>query len=204
MRNNIEIPSRASFPLSYPSAQVLAWSLEAAASSTLFEFWTSEPRSGVWSIALAKSSPDVTVTAIDWEAVLTVTREMANNFSVGDRFTFVAGDLHDVEFGKGYDVAVLGHVLHSEGEKKSRSLLKKAFDALEAGGTIVIAEFLVDADRSGPLLGLMFAVSMVVNTNEGDTFSFEDIPGWLEEIGFSNPRLLDNPGVSPLILATRP
>ncbi len=30
------------------------------------------------------------------------------------------------------------------------------------------------------------------------------IPNWLREAGFVNPRLLDVPAVSPLVLATRP
>jgi hypothetical protein len=45
---------------------------------------------------------------------------------------------------------------------------------------------------------------MLVNTEEGDAFSFEEISGWLRKAGFVKPRLLDVPAVSPLILATKP
>ena len=45
---------------------------------------------------------------------------------------------------------------------------------------------------------------MLVNTDEGDTYSFEEISSWLKQAGFVNPRLLDSPGPSPLILATKP
>ena len=71
------------------------------------------------------------------------------------------------------------------------------------GGTIAIAEFLVDTDRRGPLNGLIFAVNMLVNTEHGNTYSFDEIAGWLTEAGFTNPRQLPGPGPSPLILATR-
>jgi 3-hydroxy-5-methyl-1-naphthoate 3-O-methyltransferase len=37
----------------------------------------------------------------------------------------------------------------------------------------------------------------------GDTFSFKEISDWLSEAGFCDARLLDSPGVSPLILATK-
>jgi hypothetical protein len=50
----------------------------------------------------------------------------------------------------------------------------------------------------------MFAVNMLVHTNEGDTFSFEEINRWSSEAGFRDAHLLDAPGVSPLILATKP
>src|SRR5215469_13629786 len=50
-------------------------------------------------------------------------------------------------FGQGHAIAILGHILHSEGEERSRWLLRKTFDALTPGGTIAIAEILVDAER---------------------------------------------------------
>ena len=96
-----------------------------------------------------------------------------------DRFNFVEGDLLEANFGTGYDVAILGHILHSEGEKRSRELLKKTFRALKSGGVIAIAEWLVNDQRTEPLHALMFAVQMLVNTEKGDTFSFNEIKSWL-------------------------
>ncbi len=118
--------------------------------------------------------------------------------------TTIPGDLLKASFGKNHTVATLGHILHSEGRARSQKLLKKTFDALAPGGTIAIMEFLVNQDRTEPVVGLLFAVNMLVNTEEGDTFSFEEISGWLRKAGFVKPRLLDVPAVSPLILATKP
>ncbi len=67
-----------------------------------------------------------------------------------------------------------------------------------------VAEFLVNKDRTGPVNGLIFAVNMLVNTEHGNTWSFEEISSWLTDAGFVNPRTLDSPGPSPLILATKP
>ena len=39
--------------------------------------------------------------------------------------------------------------------------------------------------------GLMFALNMLVNTERGDTFSFNEIKSWLEEAGFKNARTLE-------------
>jgi 3-hydroxy-5-methyl-1-naphthoate 3-O-methyltransferase len=159
--------------------------------------------SGVFGIALAQRSPQVTVNAVDWPTVLEITRRTAAQCGVADRFSYTGGDLDSVDFGKGHNVATLGHILHSEGEARSRKLLKKTYDAMASGGTIVIAEFLVDADRRGPLTGLLFDVNMVVHTDAGGTYSFEEIRGWLTECGFTDARLVESPGPSPLIFATR-
>ena len=160
--------------------------------------------SGVWGIVLAEYFPLARVTAVDFPVVLEVTKQTAEKHGVAGRFHFSAGDVLAADFGVQHDVAVLGHILHTEGEKRSRQLLQKASNSLAPGGTIAIAEWLVNKTRTGPAHSLMFAVNMLVHSSEGDTFSFDEIAGWLSEAGFRDARLLDSPGVSPLILATKP
>jgi 3-hydroxy-5-methyl-1-naphthoate 3-O-methyltransferase len=189
-------------PLSFPSAQVLAQNLSlAGAPAKILDLAAG---SGVWGIALAQSSPQVHVTAVDWPDVIPTTKATVARFNLSERFSYIEGDLLSADFGTGYNVATLGHILHSEGEARSRQLLKKVFDSLAPGGTIAIAEFLVDAGRTGPPGSLFFAVNMLINTDEGDTFSFEEISSWLTAAGFTAPRTLPAPGPSPLILATKP
>lgn len=160
--------------------------------------------SGVWGIAMARRSPRVTVTAVDWATVIPVTRRCAQKHGVVDRFRFVEGDILEADFGTGHRLATLGHILHSEGESRSKKLLKKVFTALAPGGTIAIAEFVPDEDRCGPPLPLLFAINMLVNTDEGDTFTYSEMSQWLSEAGFTNTRQLNTPGPSPLILADKP
>ncbi|MDW5265655.1 MULTISPECIES: acetylserotonin O-methyltransferase [Acidobacteriaceae] len=191
------------FPLSYPAAQVLARELALGEKGEAVRVLDLAAGSGVWGIALAESSPRVTVTAVDWANVLPVTEKTVARFGLTERYAFVGGDLDTVDFGSGHHVATLGHILHSEGEARSRGLLRKTFAALAPGGTIAIGEFLVNADRTGPVNGLIFAANMLVNTDDGDTYSFEEIGGWLREAGFIDARLLESPGPSPLVLATK-
>lgn len=193
------------FPRNYPAGRRLADVLNLAAAQAPVRVLDLAAGSGVWGIALAQASPRVTVTAVDWPGVIDVTRRVAVRFGVEDRYTFVAGDLANADFGAGYNVATLGHILHSEGEERSRALLRKTFGAMEPGGTIAIAEFLVNEGRDSPPVALFFAVNMLVSTQAGDTsFTFGEISQWLEEAGFENPRLVEAPSPSPLILADRP
>lgn len=188
------------FNMSYPAAQALAAHLRLGKAHVL-DLATG---SGVWGIALAESSPEVRISAVDWPSVLEITKKIATKFGVADRFSYIPGDLLSVSFGSGYNVATLGHILHSEGVERGRELLKRVFAALAPGGIIAIAEFLVKPDRKGPVNGLIFNVNMLVNTENGATYSFEEISEWLRDVGFTNPRLLESPGPSPLILATKP
>lgn len=192
------------FPLSYPAAQVLAAQLALGNREGDVHVLDIAAGSGVWSIALTQSAPNVVATAFDWEGVLPATQAMVERFGLLERYTFLPGDLNTTPFGSGYDVATLGHILHSEGAENSKALLKKTFEALKSGGTIAIAEFLVNEERTGPPGGLIFAVNMLVNTKNGDTFSFKEIGAWLTAAGFVDVRTLDAPGPSPLVLATKP
>jgi ubiquinone/menaquinone biosynthesis C-methylase UbiE len=192
------------FPMSYGVAQELAAYLDFNGKEGAVSVLDLAAGSGVWGIALAQSSPRVRVTAVDWNGVIPITRSNAAKFGLSERFTFVEGDLLEADFGAGHDVATLGHILHSEGEEHSKKLLKKTFDALASGATIAIAEFLVNPDRTGPVNSLIFAVNMVVNTDTGGTYSFEEIAEWLGEAGFTDMRTLATHGPSPLILATKP
>ncbi|HEY0455102.1 MAG TPA: class I SAM-dependent methyltransferase [Verrucomicrobiae bacterium] len=192
------------FPLSYPAAKTLGEHLQMAQSKPGTTVLDLAAGSGVWGIALAQQSPNVNIHAVDWPPVLKVTKKVADRHGVGNRLTAVEGDLTSADFGSGHRVATLGHILHSEGRERSRQLLRKTFAALASGGTIAIMEFLVNNDRTGPPSGLFFAVNMLVNTVDGDAFSFEEISDWLLEAGFKDPRLLEVPAVSPLVLATKP
>ena len=192
------------FPMSFGAAQKFASVLDLDGSGQPLNVLDLAAGSGVWGIAMAQRSQRVRVTAVDWPEVIPITRKTVARFGLMKRFQFVAGDLLAADFGGNYAVATLGHILHSEGEERSRALLRRTFDALASGGTVAVAEFLVNDERTQPLVGLLFAVNMLVNTDCGDTYSFREISSWLGEAGFVNTRTLEAPGPSPLILATKP
>jgi ubiquinone/menaquinone biosynthesis C-methylase UbiE len=159
---------------------------------------------GAWGVPLALNIPDLHVTAVDWEPVLEVTRRTASRWGVGQRFTFLPGDLDTIDFGKDYDIAVLGHVLHAIGAPRSRKLLKKTFDSLAPGGTVVVPEYILDEDRAGPLTSVCFTLAMLVLSDEGAAYTLKELTSWLHEAGFVDVRLFRAVAPSPLILATKP
>lgn len=190
------------FPIGYQAALAVARSVSFPPEAAI-NVLDIAAGSGVWSIALAQSFPNARVTAVDWERVLPVTRKVTAQHGLAGRYKFVSGDILEADFGSGYDVATLGQILHSEGDRRSAELLKKVFRALKPGGTIVIADFLANEDRTGPPQALIFSVNMLVHTSTGRAFTFQEIAAWLAEAGFETPRLLDIPAPS-VVLATKP
>src|SRR5437899_3770426 len=123
-------------PMSYPAAQELAEDLKLSKAKNEIRVLDLAAGSGIWGIALTQKSPRVRVTAVDWAGMIPTTKRITQKFGVGDRFNYVEGDILEVNFGSDYDIATLGHILHSEGEERSRQLLKKTFRALKPGGII--------------------------------------------------------------------
>src|SRR5438552_7560723 len=80
------------FPMSYPAAKALAGELKLADKPSV-RVLDLASGSGVWGIALAQANAKTTVTAIDWEPVLTVTRRVADRHGVGRRVRCVGGQL---------------------------------------------------------------------------------------------------------------
>jgi SAM-dependent methyltransferase len=191
------------FPMFYAPAQKLASSLSLHSGGKHVKVLDLAAGSGVWSIAVAQAFPNVSVTAIDWPDVLSVTRKMAERFGVGDRYRYVGGDLAEADFGQGYTVALLGNILHSEGDKRSEQLLRKTYESLAPNGTIAIADFILEPDRVSPVPAVIFNINMLVNTDEGRVYSFDEIATWLRNCGFRNIRTLEAPCSSPLILADK-
>lgn len=57
---------------------------------------------------------------------------------------------------------------------KETSCSPRLHRALKPSGRLVIAEMLPDEERQEATMPLLFAVNMLVNTDEGDTFTFSE------------------------------
>lgn len=158
--------------------------------------------SGVWGLAVAAADAQARVTLHDYPGVLELTREYAHRESVAEQCDYLAGDLKHVEFGEErYDVAILGNIVHSEGERSSRDLLRRMHRALKPGGHLAIVEIIPNEDRTGPPFPLFFALTMLLNTDEGNTYTLTEMRAWLLEAGFARADTADIGQTSPVVLA---
>jgi len=163
--------------------------------------------SGAWSLGFLVTDPDSRAVAIDFAHVLEMARQKAAEVGVADRFDTLDGNVREIDFGSAdYDLAILGHICHSEGAENSPKLIARSAEALVPGGKLLIADMIPDDDRRGPLYPLLFAVNMLVNTTEGGTFTFAEYRDWCEAAGLKNVRKLAAGGAdhSPPIIAEKP
>ncbi len=191
------------FQMSYPCAKSAAEILGMGRTWKGLKVLDVAAGSGAWSIAFAQSDPDTRVTAQDYPGVLEVTKKFVDKFKLSRRFSYLPGDLREVDFGNGYDLIILGHICHTEGPEKTRTLLIRAFKALKNDGKLLIADMIPDDARATSVFPLLFAVNMLVITTEGNTFTMAEYREWLSEAGFCDTTTIDAHGPSPLIVAVK-
>jgi hypothetical protein len=86
-------------------------------------------------------------------------------------------------------VLVMGHILHDWNLEEKRLLLKKAFNALKAGGALIVYEHLIDDERRKHLPGLLMSLNMLIETQGGFDFTGKDCSAWMREAGFRQTRV---------------
>lgn len=97
-----------------------------------------------------------------------------------------------------FDLIYLGNVCHIYGEKENSKLFTDASSELEVGGRLVINDMI----RGTGAWPSLFAVNMLVNTNSGGTWTYEQYKSWLQDAGFSvSPH--EEVGGRQLITATK-
>lgn len=140
---------------------------------------------GDLAVQVALAQPHLRGIGFDLPQVAPIFEEYAKALGVSDRVAFAPGDFFANELPKA-DVVMMGHILHDWDLPTKKMLVKKAYDALPAGGALIVYESIIDNDRSKNAFGLMMSLNMLIETTGGFDYTFADCMGWMKETGFSS------------------
>jgi ubiquinone/menaquinone biosynthesis C-methylase UbiE len=163
--------------------------------------------SAVWSIALAEAAgPRVHVVAQDLAPVLETTREYLRLHGVQDQYDFLPGDQKTIDFGADrFDLVIIARYVHELGGAAAADLFRRVFRALRPKGRIAVADWMPNDERTGPPGPLLYALRMLLHTQEGDAHTAGDYKRWLSAAGFRQAQVVSSVGSDvPLIVATKP
>jgi len=146
--------------------------------------------SGTYTIAFLLASPEMKATLFDRPPVIEMARERLREAGLLERTVLVPGDFDTDELPGGHDLAFLSAIIHQNRPEENRDLYRKVFRSLKPGGRIVIRDHIMSPDRTEPLSGAVFAVNMLLATEGGNTYTFEEIQKDLLEAGFGRIRLI--------------
>lgn len=192
------------FPMSFNAATAATQAIPAKSLKQVNTILDVAAGSGAWSLAFALALPESKVTAMDFPEVTPITKQFAARFGVADRYDYIEGNIRQLNFGRNlYDLVILGHIIHSEGENWGRKLIKKSYNSLREGGHLLIAEMIPNDNRTGPPLPVIFGLNMLLHTAEGGVYTMRQYREWLKDAGFKRVTTISVPSPSPLILATK-
>jgi predicted O-methyltransferase YrrM len=147
---------------------------------------------GAYAAALAGANPTMTVHLLDLKPTLVVAARLLANSAVKDRVLLREGDYLTADYGTNeYDLILLSHVTHDEGEPETLCMLHRAAEAARPGGMVVVHDFMVNAQRVRPAFGALFALHLTVYTQKGRTYSTEEYRRWMLQVGLRDLKQMN-------------
>jgi len=160
--------------------------------------------SGTWTMAFLDAAPEARATLFDLPPVIPMAEKRLDEAGNAERVNLVAGDYNVDELPQGADLAWLGAICHQNSREQNRELFTKIHRALTDGGHVVIRDVVMKPSRIRPESGALFAVNMLVATEGGGTYTFDEYSEDLRAAGFDKVTLVyRDEHMNSLIKATK-
>ena len=143
-------------------------------------------------VILARRHPHLAGIGFDLPPVGPVFEAYAESHGLGDRIRFQGGDFFADDL-PGADVLIMGQILHDWDLDQKLMLLAKAYEALAAGGVLIVYDMIIDDARRANAFGLLMSLNMLIETPGGFDYTGADCMAWMRRTGFRETR------VEPLI-----
>jgi len=156
---------------------------------------------GHLTIEAVRRYPTLRGTVFDLPPVVAVTREFIERSPDKARLDVAAGDFFKDPLPEA-DLFALGRILHDWSAEKIKTLLSKIVARLPSGGGLLIAERLLNAEKTGPLPGQLQSLNMLVCT-EGKERNAAEYRAILLEAGFAEVQARETGSVVDAVLATK-
>lgn len=147
--------------------------------------------SGAFAMAFAKAGKDVKATVFDLPNVTPITLKYIHEAKMNSKVDTSSGDYNTDPLPKGYDIIFLSAVVHINSYKGNVALIKKCAASLNKGGRIIIQDHVMNEDRTTPPGGAIFALNMLVGTEEGDTYTEKEMREWFEKAGMKFEKRIE-------------
>lgn len=136
-------------------------------------------------LTFARKNPGLEAVVFDLPGPVEIAREQIRKAGLEDRVTTAAGDFHTDPLGEGFDVVYVANILHMMGPREASALLEKAAQALVPGGRLLVKDFFLDEDRTGPAFAAQFSVNMLVATRGGRSYTRGEMDRMLANAGLA-------------------
>jgi acetylserotonin N-methyltransferase len=156
---------------------------------------------GHLAIAACRRYPQLRGVVFDLPEAVPLAAEMVNAAPEANRLQVAAGDFFRDPLPEG-DVYALGRILHDWTEEKILHLLLRIHEHLPPGGAVLIAEKLLDENKTGPRWAQMQSLNMLCCT-EGKERTLSEYEALLQQSGFTEVAGCRTPAPLDAVLARK-
>ncbi|AKX94204.1 O-methyltransferase [Moorella thermoacetica] len=159
---------------------------------------------GFYAIALCQVNPNLRAVVFDKPHIIACTREFIRQYGLEDRVIVQGGDACSEEWGGGYDIVLISHLLYKY-RKELAAFIGKAFTALKPGGLLACNHWFCAPGCGSEGDGLR-ELDRSIHSFGHPLCHMEEFNNLLATTGFSLWQLLDVPsayGMAKLHLAVK-
>lgn len=153
-------------------------------------------------VQVALKNPHLTGIGFDLAEVAPVFEEYVEHNGLSSRLHFQPGNFFKEPLPR-VDVIMMGHILHDWNLEEKKMLIRKAYEAIPAGGAFIAYDSIIDDERRKNAFGLLMSLNMLIETPGGFDYSGADCIGWMKEAGFREARVEHLVGPDSMVIGIK-
>jgi len=161
--------------------------------------------SGAFTITLCQRWPQLTATIVDFPQTVDVARQCAAAAGLADRIRHLPGNALEVDWPPQQDVILMSYLWSAIGRGDIETLIARTAGTLVPGGLLLVHDFMVKVDLSGPPIAAWHLLASVLDNPEISCLTTDLVGRSLAAGGFqliSGDDLV--PGITSLVVARKP
>ena len=158
--------------------------------------------SGAFCMAFAVNYPGMHATVMDLPQVCEVAKKNVEKLGLLEKVSFFPCNFFRDSWPTDGDAFLVSNILHDWPLPQCKEILQKAYEALPVGGRMFVHEILLDEGKTSPKMAVVFDFLMYMN-HRSQQFTFNELQKLLTEVGFKNPKIVNQFGYYSLVVAEK-
>lgn len=155
-------------------------------------------------MAFARKFPHLRGAVFDAASICEIAQESLAGAGLADRLGTWPGDCFKDPFPPEVDTIMLAHFCTIWSAERNRQLLRKCFEALPVGGSVIIFNMMQNDAEDGPFGAAMGSpYFLTIATGEGMLYTWQEYGQWLREAGFSSIQTGALPREHGVVIGTK-
>ena len=160
---------------------------------------------GAMTIRLLEANPDLTSTIIDFPNVSEIGWRFITEANMTNRVRYIPSNALNVEWPSEQDALLMSYLFSGVPGEEVPRLVQYAFDSLVPGGKFLVHDFMVNDDRTGPVLAALWQLQHMAFTPDAHSITAGWLKAEMKKAGFIDIQDIQViQGLTQLVQARKP